>query len=153
MYEFGIEMSIRDIQLIYKIKKLLGVGTVYIRNKSKGSENLEIESSLLSKNLRNNVVFRIRNKSHLKNIILPIFDKYPMFTNKQYDYISFRSALLSNIIYSNELLPYIRPNSSSPPPTEEGRSCSRFTHPVLDRRDGIFNNKIESILNTSYFPV
>src|ERR1700738_2676511 len=152
MYEFGIKMSIRDIQLIYKIKKYLGVGTVYIRNKSKGSENLDIESSLLSKNLRNNVIFRVRNKSHLKNIILPIFDKYPMFTNKQHDYIKFRSALLSNIKYSNELLPYIRPNSSSPPPTEEGCSCSRFTYPVLDRRNGKFDNKIESILNTSYFP-
>jgi len=152
MYEFGIEVSIRDIQLIYKIKKLLGVGTVYIRNKSKGSENLEIESFLLSKNLRNNVIFRIRNKSHLKNIILPIFDKYPMLTNKQYDYIEFRSALLSNIIYSNELLPYIRPNSFSSPRPEEGHGYSRFTHPILNRRDGKFNNKIESILNTSYFP-
>lgn len=126
MYEFGIEVSIRDIQLIYKIKKVLGVGTVHIRNKSKNSENLDIKSSLFSKNIRNTVIFRIRNKSHLKNIIIPILDEYPMFTNKQYDYIRFKSALLSNIIYSNELLPYIRPNSSS--------------------------NSIESILNTTYFP-
>jgi hypothetical protein len=88
--------------------------------------NLDVESSLLSKNIRNNVMFRIRNKSDLKNIIIPIFDKYPMFSNKQYDYIRFRSALLSNTIYSKELIPYIRPNLSS--------------------------NNIESILNTSYFP-
>lgn len=126
MYEFGIEVSIRDIQLIYKIKKILGVGTVYIRNKSKESENLDIKSSLSSKNIRNTVIFRIRNKSDLKNIILPIFAEYPMFTNKQYDYLRFKSALLSNIIYSNELLPYIRPNISS--------------------------NNIESILNALYFP-
>ena len=130
MYEFGIEVSIRDIQLIYKIKKLLGVGTVHIRNKPKysdmNSENLDIEPSLLSKNIRNSVIFRIRNKSHLKKIILPIFDKYVMFTNKQYDYLRFRSALLSNMIYSSELLPYIRPSLSS--------------------------NNIENILNISYFP-
>lgn len=130
MYEFGIEVSIRDIQLIYKIKKLLGVGTIYIRNKSnsnnRNSENLNVESSLLSKNVRNNVIFRIRNKSHLKNIIIPIFDKFPMFTNKQYDYIRFRSLLLSNTIYSNELLTYIRPI--------------------------IVSNNLENILSTSYFP-
>lgn len=130
MYEFGIEVSIRDIQLIYKIKKLLGVGTVYIRNKSnsnkKNSEDLNVESSLLSKNVRNNVIFRIRNKSHLKSIIIPIFDKFPMFTNKQYDYIRFRSLLLSNTIYSKELLTYIRPTISS--------------------------NNLENILSTSYFP-
>lgn len=130
MYEFGIEVSIRDIQLIYKIKKLLGVGTVYIRNKSnsynKNSEDLNVESSLLSKNVRNNVIFRIRNKSHLKSIIIPVFDKFPMFTNKQYDYIRFRSLLLSNTIYSKELLTYIRPTVS--------------------------RNNLENILSTSYFP-
>lgn len=130
MYEFGIEVSIRDIQLIYKIKKWLGVGTVHIRNKLKdnnmNSEYLDIEPSLFSNKIRNSVIFRIRNKSHLKSIIIPIFDKYPMFTNKQYDYIRFRSALLSNTKYSNELIPYIRPNFS--------------------------RNNIKSILNTSYFP-
>lgn len=130
IYEFGLEVSIRDIQLIYKIKKLLEVGTIYFRNKSNNNnmnnENSGMESTLLLKNVRNNVVFRIRNKSHLKNIIIPIFDKYPMFTNKQYDYIRFRHALLSNMIYSNEISSYNRPNLS--------------------------NNSIESILTTSYFP-
>ena len=33
------------------------------------------------------VYLRIRNKDHLKNFILPIFDKYPMFTNKQYGFL------------------------------------------------------------------
>lgn len=132
MYEFGIEVSIRDIQLIYKIKKWLGVGTVHIRNKLKddnmNSEYLDInlEPPILSKSIKNNVIFRIRNKSHLKSIIIPIFDKYPMFTNKQFDYIRFRSALLSNTKYSNDLVPYIRPNLS--------------------------RNNIKNILNTSYFP-
>lgn len=152
MYEFGLEVSIRDIQLIYKIKKLLGVGTVYIRNKSKSSENLDIESTLLSKNIRNNVIFRIRNKSHLKNIILPIFDKYPMITNKQYDYIRFKSTLLSNIIYSNELLPYIRPHSFSPPQPEMGCYGSKLSIYALNSQDGKSSNKIERILNISYFP-
>jgi len=51
-YEIGIEVSIKDIQLIYKVKKILGVGVVYFRK-------------------------WIRNKEHIKEYIIPIFDKYP----------------------------------------------------------------------------
>jgi len=93
-YELGIELSIRDVQLIYKIKRLLGVGVVSFR----------------TKNLNKMISFRIRDKNHLKNIIIPIFDKYPMFSNKQYDYIRFRDSLLSGIIYSVDLVEYKRPN-------------------------------------------
>ena len=130
MFEFGIELSIRDIQLIYKIKDLLGVGTVFFRNKEIKKElndsEIVIESNLIPKlkNKRNNVIFRIRNKSHLKEIIIPIFDKYPFLTNKQYDYIRFKRLLFSNIIYSKDLIPYTRSDI-----------------PI---------NSVESILNTSY---
>lgn len=62
-----IEMNIRDIQLLYKIKNILGVGTLEIRER----------------NQRKTCLYRIRNKSHLKSIVLPIFDKYHMFSNKQ----------------------------------------------------------------------
>lgn len=131
MFEFGIELSIRDVQLIYKIKDLLGVGTIFFRNKQVKKElnetNIVVDSNLDSKikNKRNNIIFRIRNKSHLKEIIIPIFDKYPFLTSKQYDYIRFKNALLSNIIYSQDLLPYIRSDI-----------------PI---------NSVKSILNTSYF--
>ena len=72
------------------------------------------------------VSLRIRNKDHLKNIIIPIFDKYPMFSNKRYDYLRFRNALLTGIIYSDNLPEYVRSNE-----------------PI---------NSIESIINKSYFP-
>ena len=108
-YELGIELSIRDVQLIYKIKSLLGVGVVSFRKRK------EIEM----------VSLRIRNKDHLIKHILPIFDKYPMFSNKQYDYLRFKEVLLSNIIYSENLPKYIRGN--------------------------IPLNSVESILNTPYF--
>jgi len=108
-YELGIELSIRDIQLIYKIKNILGVGIVSIRKRN------EVEM----------VALRIRDKNHLKNFILPIFDKYPMFSNKQYDYIRFRNSLLSGIIYSIDLPEYTRSNK-----------------PI---------NCIESIINSYYF--
>jgi ubiquinol-cytochrome c reductase cytochrome b subunit len=109
-YELGIELSIRDVQLIYKIKSLLGIGVVSFRKKGK------VET----------VSLRIRNKNHLKNFILPIFDKYPMFSNKQYDYLRFRNALLSNIIYSTKLPEYSRPNKNL--------------------------NDVTSIINAFYFP-
>jgi len=92
-YEFGIEMNIRDIQLIYKIKEILGVGTIDIR------EIKEIKM----------VLYRIRNKSHLKCILLPILDKYPMFSNKQYDYLIFKELLLREVNLYKDLPDYIRP--------------------------------------------
>jgi LAGLIDADG DNA endonuclease family protein len=95
-YELGIELSIRDVQLIYKIKNLLGVGTVSFRKIG------QIER----------VSLRIRDKNHLKYLILPIFDKYPMFSNKQHDYLRFRDTLLSGIIYSADLPKYSRPKTN-----------------------------------------
>lgn len=109
-YELGIELSIKDVQLIYKIKSLLGVGVVSFRKRD------QIEM----------VALRIRDKDHLKKFIIPIFDKYPMFSNKQYDYLRFKNCLLSGIIYSNDLPEYFRSNESL--------------------------NTVESIINTSYFP-
>lgn len=93
-YVLGIELSIRDVKLIHKLKSLLGVGVVSTRKRG----TVEMVS------------LRIRNKNHIKNYILPIFDKYPMFSNKQYDYLRFRNALLSDIIYSKDLPEYTRSN-------------------------------------------
>lgn len=108
-YELGIELSIKDVQLIYKIKNILGVGIVNFRKRN------EVEM----------VALIIRDKNHLKNFILPIFDRYPMFSNKQYDFLRFKDALLSSIIYSDDLPKYIR-----------------SYEPI---------NSIESIINSSYF--
>ena len=108
-YELGIELSIKDVQLIYKIKNLLGVGVVSFRKRK------EIEM----------VSLRIRNKDHLIQFIMPIFDKYPMFSNKQYDYLRFKNALLSGNLYWENLPEY-----------------TRDSKPI---------NTIESITSASYF--
>jgi ubiquinol-cytochrome c reductase cytochrome b subunit len=108
-YELGIELSIKDVQLIYKIKKILGVGIVSFRKR----DQVDMVS------------LRIINKEHLKNIIIPIFDKYPMFSNKQYDYLRFRDCLFSNIIHHDNLSKY---------------------------RSSVPLNSIESIISASYFP-
>lgn len=110
-YELGIELSIKDVKLLYKIKKLLGRGVISFTKRDNGTET---------------VLFRIRNKDHLKKYILPIFDLYPMLSNKQYDYLFFRKSLLSNIIYSKDLVEY-----------------NRIIEPSL--------NNVDSILNAHYF--
>lgn len=118
-YELGVELSIKDVQLIYKIKSLLGVGVVRFRKRK------QIVQDKSEEVLLDMVALRIRDKNHLKKFILPIFDKYPMFSNKIYDYLRFKNALLSDITYSKDLPEYIRSN--------------------------VALNTIESIINTSYF--
>lgn len=107
--EIGIELSIRDVQLIYKIKEILGVGVVGFRER----------------NAISMVYFRIRKKSHLIDFVLPIFDKYPLFSNKQYDYLRLRNVIRSNLVLYEDIPQYTRPSESL--------------------------NTIESILNAPYF--
>ena len=87
-YEFGIELHERDIQMLYKIKKALGVGTISLKKD------------------QNKVSFRIRKKPHLKEVILPIFDKYTMISTKHLKYLRFRLNLLNNILYYENLTDY-----------------------------------------------
>ena len=87
MYEFGIEMNIRDVQLIYKIKNLLIIGVVKFRE---------------TKGRNKTVIFSVRNKSHLINLILPIFEKYPLLSNKQYDFLRFKDAILKDIKFYDD---------------------------------------------------
>lgn len=110
MYELGIELSIKDVQLIHKIKYLLGLGIVSFRERKGGFKK---------------VCLRVRNKSHLINLILPIFDKYPLLSNKQYDYLRFKDALLSGITLYEDLPKY-----------------TRLTNPL---------NSVEFILSVPYF--
>lgn len=102
-------MHARDTQLIYKIKELLGVGVVAFRE-VKGTKK---------------VYLRVRDKAHLKNVILPLFDRYPLLSNKQYDYLRLKAVLLSNLVKHKDLAPYTRP-----------------TQPL---------NSVESILSAPYF--
>ena len=110
--EIGVELSIKDVQLIYKIKKLLGVGVVGFREKTNGSKM---------------VYLRVRSKDHLVNKIFPIFDTYPMLSNKLFDYLRLKRIVISNIIYYKDVPEYIRPEKPY--------------------------NSLESILTLTYFPV
>lgn len=96
-YELGIELSIKDVQLIYKIRDILGIGIVSFRER-KGVKMVSL---------------RIKNKSHLIIYILPIFDKYPMLSSKQCDFLRFKKALISGITFYADLPKYTRPSAIS----------------------------------------
>ena len=94
-YEFSIELSKRDTQLLYKIKSMLGIGSITfcIQGKSQMAR------------------FKISSKTDLISIVIPIFDKYNMLTNKHFDFIHFKSCLLNNIIYYEDVPLYTRPKN------------------------------------------
>jgi hypothetical protein len=72
--EFDISQSLYNLRVLYKIKSFLGYGSV-TRIESKRSARL-----------------RITDRKVLANIIFPIFDKYPLLTSKEFNYIKFKEA-------------------------------------------------------------
>jgi ubiquinol-cytochrome c reductase cytochrome b subunit len=96
-YEFGIEIHIGDIKLLYKIKDILG-GFGSITTRTRPNSN-----SALAR-------LKIASKDDLRRVILPIFDQYGMLTSKQNDYLYFKACLLQNITNYSDLPTYNRPN-------------------------------------------
>ena len=78
---YKIAQSRYNLRLLYYIKKELGVGSI-TKDNTKGQ-------------------FFIRDRKHIENIIIPIFDKYPLLTSKYFDYIKFKKALY--ILNDNDL--------------------------------------------------
>ena len=70
---YKLAQSRYNLRLLYYVKKELGVGSV-TKDNNKGQ-------------------FCIRDRKHIENIILPIFDKYPLLTSKYFDYLRFKKAL------------------------------------------------------------
>ena len=70
---FKISQSKINAQLIYFIKKNLGIGHITIETQ--------------------NITQRIRNLNHFNTVIFPIFDKYNLNTSKYLDYILIKDAL------------------------------------------------------------
>lgn len=80
-HEFTVGLSIKDIRLLYKIKNILGCGIIRKYN--------------------NVAIFQIKKIKHLIYIIIPIFDKYPLLTDKKrVTYLNFRNSLLQKALIS-----------------------------------------------------
>ena len=87
-YECALELSIREVPLLYQIQNLLNVsGSIRPR-----------------KDRPDIVTFKIRNKKDLKTKIVPIFEKFPMITKKRFQFENFKKCLCDlNLIYSADL--------------------------------------------------
>ncbi len=81
--EFTIVQHIRDIQLLHAIKAYFGCGVV-------------------RKNHGDRMAYRVRSLEHLMERIVPFFEKHPLKTKKQIDFLKFRHIMLK--IQSNEHL-------------------------------------------------
>ena len=80
-HEYSIGLEIADIKLLHKIKSLLGCGTIRTYN--------------------NVAIFKIKKINHLLNIIIPLFDKYPLLIEKKRNsYLNFRNTLLCKVLNS-----------------------------------------------------
>lgn len=80
-HEYTIGLNLKDIRLLYKIKKILGCGIIRKYN--------------------NVAIFRVKKIKHLIYNIIPIFDNYPLLTEKKrLIYINFRNTLLSKALNS-----------------------------------------------------
>ncbi|KTB26146.1 putative intron-encoded endonuclease aI2 [Nakaseomyces glabratus] len=85
IFTYKISLIINNIQLLYKIKNYLKIGSINYTN--------------------NIVIYLINNNNDLLNIILPIFDKYKLLTSKRFNYLLFKECLLiSNNNNLNQLL-------------------------------------------------
>ena len=85
------------------MKKMLGVGNVTVPSKVSSCAE-----------------YRIRDMQHLKEKILPIFDKYPLLTSKQFAYETFRESLfvyLDNNLSKDEKEKLLVYNKSKKTPT------------------------------------
>ena len=71
---FKIDQSKYNLRLLFYIKKKLGIGKV----KSSG----------------NYASFVVRDRISLKKHIFPLFDKHPLITSKQFNYLKFKEAYL-----------------------------------------------------------
>jgi hypothetical protein len=91
-YTVSIELHVRDKDLLYEIKKILaGIGSISFRKSKK------------------TITYSINNQKHLKSIIIPMVDKYPLLTNKQYDFLRLKKVLLSDNIFFSKVPKYKRP--------------------------------------------
>ena len=73
--EFAVVQHERDVQLLYALKQFFGCGVV-------------------RRNHGDRMAFRVRNIQHLRERIIPFFEKHPLKSKKQVDFMKFRKILM-----------------------------------------------------------
>ena len=73
--EFTVVQHERDVQLLHALKQFFGCGVV-------------------RRNHGDRMAYRVRNIQHLRERIIPFFEKHPLKSKKQVDFMKFRKILL-----------------------------------------------------------
>jgi LAGLIDADG endonuclease len=81
--QFRIRLHIDDVDVLYKIKEFLGVGTVEKYN--------------------NNCLYSIRNIKEMNQILFPLLDQHKLISTKYLDYIDFK-LVVNYLTHSNSTL-------------------------------------------------
>ena len=71
---FKLGQSTYNLRVLYFIKTQLGKGSIYVEKDGKFAH------------------FRIRDLDTIINLIIPIFEKYPLLTSKYYNFLRFKKA-------------------------------------------------------------
>ena len=73
--EFTVVQHQRDIQILYALKKFFGCGVVRTNHGER-------------------MAYRVRGIEHLKERIIPFFEKHPLKTKKHIDFLKFRRIIM-----------------------------------------------------------
>ena len=73
--EFTVVQHQQDIQLLYALKAFFGCGVV-------------------RRNHGDRMAYRVRKLEHLKEIVIPLFERHPLKSNKWTDFLKFRKVLM-----------------------------------------------------------
>jgi hypothetical protein len=79
---FTIQLHIKDLTLLEKIKSFFGVGLV-----------LRTSKLFIKKIKSNSVIFSVQSLKDINLAIIPHFDKYPLLTKKRADFILFKEVM------------------------------------------------------------
>ncbi len=73
--EFTVVQHERDVQLLYALKQFFGCGVVRTNHAER-------------------MAYRVRSVEHLRERIIPFFEKHPLKSKKQIEFLKFRKVLL-----------------------------------------------------------
>ncbi len=73
--EFTVAQHERDVQVLYALKEFFGCGVV-------------------RRDREDRMAYRVRKIEHLRERIIPFFEKHPLKTKKRLDFLKFRRILL-----------------------------------------------------------
>ena len=73
--EFTVVQHQRDVQLLYALKEFFGCGVVRVNHGDR-------------------MAYRVRKLEHLKEQIVPFFERYPLKSKKRIDFLKFKKVIM-----------------------------------------------------------